>query len=122
MLCLLRHAVQGNQFCKGFGGIGGVLRYSVSLKGNCLAQVVQDTQLAGLLARAGVSAPCARLCLGFHLRSCCAMLGCGPHVSSPAFPLSPSSPSSQVDLTEFEEPGEDDGSDDALWSEEEDFF
>lgn len=28
----------------------------------------------------------------------------------------------QVDLTEFEEPGEDDGSDDALWSEEEDFF
>jgi len=30
--------------------------------------------------------------------------------------------STQVDLTEFEEPGEDDGSDDALWSEEEDFF
>jgi peptide chain release factor subunit 1 len=46
---------EGNQFCKGFGGIGGVLRYS-------------------------------------------------------------------VDLTEFEEPGEDEGSDDALWSEEEDFF
>ncbi len=30
MLCLLRYPVQGNQFCKGFGGIGGVLRYSVS--------------------------------------------------------------------------------------------
>lgn len=28
----------------------------------------------------------------------------------------------QVDLTEFEEPDEDGGSDGALWSEEEDFF
>jgi len=28
----------------------------------------------------------------------------------------------QVDLTEFEEPDEDNGDDDALWSEEEDFF
>lgn len=46
---------EGNQFCKGFGGVGGVLRYS-------------------------------------------------------------------VDLTEFEEPDEDGGSDGALWSEEEDFF
>ncbi|KAL4432420.1 hypothetical protein ABPG77_001719 [Micractinium sp. CCAP 211/92] len=57
--CLLEFVTdrseEGNQFCKGFGGIGGVLRYS-------------------------------------------------------------------VDLTEFEEPDEDDGNDDALWSEEEDFF
>ncbi|KAL4430676.1 hypothetical protein ABPG75_005932 [Micractinium tetrahymenae] len=57
--CLLEFVTdrseEGNQFCKGFGGIGGVLRYS-------------------------------------------------------------------VDLTEFEEPDEDGGDDDALWSEEEDFF
>ncbi|EFN59039.1 hypothetical protein CHLNCDRAFT_29482 [Chlorella variabilis] len=57
--CLLEFVTdrseEGNQFCKGFGGIGGVLRYS-------------------------------------------------------------------VDLTEFEEPEEDGGSDGALWSEEEDFF
>ena len=31
LLCLLcdRSAVQGNQFCKGFGGIGGILRWKV---------------------------------------------------------------------------------------------
>ncbi|PSC75808.1 Eukaryotic peptide chain release factor subunit 1-3 [Micractinium conductrix] len=56
--CLLEFVTdrseEGNQFCKGFGGIGGVLRYS-------------------------------------------------------------------VDLTEFEEPGEDGDSDGALWSEEEDW-
>ena len=46
-----------------------------------------------------------------------------PADSSEHLPIHPAAVHvSQVDLTEFEEPEEDGGSDGALWSEEEDFF
>lgn len=45
-----------------------------------------------------------------------------PFTTAPPNPPHPEPHAMQVDLTEFEEPDEDGGSDGALWSEEEDFF
>jgi hypothetical protein len=99
---------EGNQFCKGFGGIGGVLRYSVRCR------------------RARRAVGRARACWAPSSQSA-QVQALGAPFQCPLAPpshtcTSSSSNAPQVDLTEFEEPDEDGGSDDALWSEEEDFF
>lgn len=48
---------EGNQFCKGFGGIGGVLRYSVSPLGMGGALACGRVGVAGRLRWRGRGAP-----------------------------------------------------------------
>ena len=70
--CLLEFVTdrseEGNQFCKGFGGIGGVLRYSVRGRGDVLGGGQGLGSAACRQLRASPNPPC-----------CCPRVAGGPH-------------------------------------------
>ena len=122
--CLLEFVTdrseEGNQFCKGFGGIGGVLRYSVSDCGRASERNRGNRRAGVVIVRTAVLVPtvlCPPAVPACHSPFVCAVfLLIVPFSSLRFLTFLPC----QVDLTEFEEP--DDTGGDALWSEEEDFF